>query len=374
MGVFSLYFVFILFLSVYSYALVDPNITFINHPLWTNFRNFMVEFGYNQRQNSWITYLMIIIFLFIFHYIFVFYYKKLKLSSFKIALIIGSILLFSYPFLSADFFSYIFYARITTLYFKTPYTNIPGDFYLDPWLRFTQWTGHNSLYGPVFFLISLTPSFLGFAKLLPTFLLFKLVTVGFYLLGVYFLDKLNKKWAIIFATSPLILVEGLVNGHNDLIGVSLIITGLYFYLKKRKILSTLFIFLSIGIKYLTFPFIIILSKLKNNKLITFISVTCLMIFWTFKSEIQPWYFMIFFGFIPFYENIIYYLNIFFFGLLISYYPFVRFGGWGKVLYWTTDQKVDFKHKIIIVFFIINLIFVLQALFKKKIFGGKRRLR
>lgn len=366
MILFLLYFLLILTLSVYSYSLVDPNITFFNHPIWTNFRNVMVELGYNQRQNSWFIYLSIIILLFIFHYVFVNKYKKLVFPPFKIALVTGVVLLFSYPFLSADFFSYIFYARITTLYFKTPYTNIPGDFYLDPWLRFTQWTGHNSLYGPVFFLISLVPSFLGFAKLLPTFLLFKLTTVVFYLLGVWFLQNLNKKWALIFATSPLIIIEGLVNGHNDLIAVSLVIAGIYYLTKKKRVLSGLFVLFSVGIKYLTFPFLLIFPRIRNNKFLVLLSVLGLIVFWTFKSEIQPWYFMIFFGLLPFYEGFILRLNVFFFGLLASYYPFVRWGGWGKVLYWTTDQKVEFKHKIIIVFFLIFILLEVKKLFKKKI--------
>lgn len=354
----GLYFLLIIFLTIYSYALVDPNITFLNHPLWTVFRNFMVEFGYNRRADSWLVYLIIILLLFIFHYLFVSRYKKLGIDPFKIALIIGGILLFSYPFLSADFFSYIFYARITTLYLKTPYTNIPGDFYLDPWLRFTQWTGHNSLYGPVFFAISLVPSFLGFAKLLPTFLLFKLVTVVFYLLGAWFFQKLNKKWAIIFVTSPLVIIEGLVNGHNDLIAVSLVIIGIYLMAKKKKIISGLFTFLSIGIKYLTLPFLLIFLEFKKNKLLLLLLTLGIMAFWTFKSEIQPWYFIMLFGLLPFYEEFIYRLNIFFLGLLVSYYPYVRFGGWGEVRFWTTDQKVILKHNIIIIFFAINLLYLL----------------
>ena len=263
----ALYFLLIFCLSLYSYSLVDPNITFFNHPAWTSFRNVMVDFGYNRRPDSWLVYLSIIVLLFIFHYVFVSKYKKIVVGPFKIALGIGAILVVSYPFLSADFFSYMFYTRILTLYQHNPYTYLAGDFYLDPWLRFTQWTGNNYPYGPVFLLLSAVPSALGFAKFAPTFFLFKAVTVGFYLLAVRFLERLNKKWAIIFATSPLILVEGLVNGHNDLISASLVIVGLYYFLKSKKILSTLFIALSIGIKYLTFPFLLILPKLKTTSFI-----------------------------------------------------------------------------------------------------------
>ena len=364
----GLYFFLILILSIYSYALVDPNITFFNHPLWTSFRNVMVDFGYNQRQNSWWVYLSIIILLFIFNYIFVTKYKKLTFSPFKIAFIIGLILVFSYPFLSHDFFSYLFYTRILTLYHHNPYTYLAGDFYLDPWLRFTQWTGNNYPYGPVFLLISAIPSFLGFAKFAPTFFLFKIVIVAFYLIAIKLLEKLNRKWAIMFATNPLILVEGLINGHNDLIGISLSIVGIYFLLKKRKALSTAYFILSIGVKYLTLPFLFFLTKFKNYKLLTSLLIIAGLVFLTTRTEIQPWYFIMLFGLIPFYEDLIFRFNIFFFGLLMSYYPYVRFGGWARVLYWTTSYKVMFKHNVIIVFFIINLVYlVIYLLSKKKFF-------
>jgi len=271
--------------------------------------------------------------------------------------------------LSADFFSYIFYARIFTMYYRNPYTMIPGDFYLDPWLRFTQWTGYNYPYGPVFLVISIIPSFLGLTKLLPTFILFKIVTVAFYLLAVKFLEKLNKKWAVIFATNPLILIEGLVNGHNDLIGISLAIIGIYYFIKQKKALSGLYLLLSVGIKYFTLSFLLLLMKFKNKKLLVLLLTIGGLLFVISKSEIQPWYFILLFGLLPFYEDIIFRLNIFFFGLLMSYYPYVRFGGWEKVLYWTTSQKVIYKHNLIIVFFALNLVYLLfyYVLSKKKFF-------
>lgn len=359
----------ILSLSVYSYSLVDPNITFFNHPVWTNFRNIMVEFGYNRRSDSWNVYLLIIILLFVFNYILASKYKEIIIKPFKLALIIAAILVFSYPFLSADLFSYIFYSRILTLYHHNPYTYLAGDFYLDPWLRFTQWTGNNYPYGPIFLLISAVPSFFGFAKLAPTFLLFKAVPGLFYVLSVWFLEKLNKKWAVIFATSPLIIIEGLVNGHNDLIAISLVIVGIYYLNKKKNILSGIFVFLSIGIKYITLPFLILLTKFKQKNSLTLFAVIAGLIFLTVKSEIQPWYFIMLFGLLPFYKDIILDFNIFYFGLLVSYYPFVRFGGWGKVLYWTTPQKVAYKHYIIIIFFAINLLYLLfrklQVQFKRR---------
>ena len=96
----------------------------------------------------------------------------------------------------------------------------------------------------------------------------------------------------------------------------------------------------------------------------------LMIFWTFKSEIQPWYFMILFGLLPFYEDFVFRLNILFFGFLMSYYPYVRHGGW-VTSFWTTDQKVIFKHNVIIVFFVINLAYLFYIYFLRKKLQIKR---
>ena len=40
-----------------------------------------------------------------------------------------------------------------------------------------------------------------------------------------YLNKLNTKWAIFFATNPFVLIEGLTNAHNDFIAVGLAILG-----------------------------------------------------------------------------------------------------------------------------------------------------
>jgi len=342
-------------LSLYSYSLIDPNLTFFNHPAWTAFRNLMVEFGYNRRQESWLVYLSIIILLFVFNYVFVLKYKKLRFTPFKIALIIGIILLFSYPFLSHDFFYYLFNAKILTFYHKNPYQQIPGDFYLDPWLRFTQWTGTSFLYGPVFLLISAVPSFLAANKLFLSFFFLKAVMVIFYLLAVYLSEKIDKQWAIVLATNPLLIIEGLVNGHNDLIALSLAVIGIYYIYKKTNLLGKLFLVLSIGIKYISFPLIFLTSSNKKINIITstvFIGVLIILII---KSEIQPWYFMSLLILFPYIKNLLLRLNLFFVGLLLSYYPYVRFGGWEKVLYWTTSEKVALKHNIILISFICTIL-------------------
>lgn len=344
------YFVILALISVYSYSLIDPNLTLFNSALWEHFRNNMVYLGYYQRNTSSYIYIVFVILLFFFHLYFIKNYKNF--SPLKLALRVGLILLFSYPFLSHDFFNYMFDAKIITVYGGNPYITKALDFPADPWLRFMQWTHRTYPYGPIFLPLTLIPSFLALGKFLLNFIFFKLFFFGFYLLGVYFLNKMNNKWAFFFATNPLVIVEGLINAHNDLIALSLAIGGIY-YLQKKNWLGRIFLLASAGIKYLTTP-LIFLSKDKKlliNKF-AFAFLIGILIYFSFWQEIQPWYFLALFGLLPFFGNLITKLNIFFAGLLFSYYPYVAYDFWNNI------ENIKMKHFIILTFFVINLLLLI----------------
>jgi len=222
-----------------------------------------------------------------------------------------------------------------------------------------HWTHRTYPYGPVFLPITLIPSFLSLGKFLPSFLLFKLSFFGFYFLTVYFLNKISRKAALFFATSPLIIIEGLVNNHNDLIMVALAIAGIYFLFQKKQWLGKILILFSIGIKYVTAP-LLFLSGNKKNKfnLLIFAAQILVLVALIIKMEIQQWYFLTLFVFLPYWENIVYDLNLFFAGLLFSYYPYIFLGGWDS------QVKMNVKHQIILVFFAMNIIYLLIKYNKK----------
>lgn len=361
-----LYFLTIAGLLIYSYALVDPNFTLVNNDLWTNFRNIMVQFGYYQRQNSWFVYLTIIILLFIGNHFFTKY--PTQFNPVKISVAVGALLLLSYPFLSHDFFNYLFDAKIVTFYHQNPYIHKALDYPADHWIRFMHWTDRNYPYGPTWLLISLIPSFFSFGKLVLDFLFFKALLVTSYIASVYYLSKLDRKTAIFFATSPLVIVEGLVSAHNDLVAVALAITGIYYLQQKRNILSRVFFVLSGGIKYITLPLVILrredsgqarMTSLFQN-LFSFTTVIGLIVYISFTGEIQPWYFLNILVLLPFYKEWVYKLNIFFAGLLLSYYPYIRLGGWDSA------DKVNLKHQIILVFFAGNMIYLFLSNYGKRI--------
>ncbi len=357
------YFFLILIFIFYSYFLIDPNFTLFNHPLWTGFRNFVVNIGYYQRELSWWIYFILVLLLFFFHFLLIKNYKKINLRI--IVLLLGLLTLFSYPFLSHDFFNYLFDARIFTYYGKNPYLYKALDFPSDPWLRFMHWTHRTYPYGPVFLFISFLPSFFSFGKFILNFFLFKLLWIIFFAFSIYFLTKLKKKWALFFATHPLIIVEGLINAHNDFIALSLAAFGIYFLTREKKIFSRVLFLLSVGIKYLTLP-LLFLSKInqKMNFLIFALLIIAILTI-SFLGEIQPWYFLALLAFLPIFPRLIEKLNIFFAGLLFSYYPYIRLGGWDSI------EKINLKHQIILIGFLLNIFYLIGLKLKKNETDGKK---
>ncbi len=353
-----LYGIVLFALGIYSYFLIDPNITFFQSKYWVAFRDWAVYLGYYRRDISWIVYLVLLILLFIFHFIFL---KKFK--DYSVVRIAGMIALFgciSYPFISHDLFNYLFDARILTHYGLNPYTHTALDFQKDLWTRFMHWTHRTYPYGPTFLPLTLIPSFLGLGKFSITFFLYKLMNGALFLLSTYLLNKTNKKAAMLFATSPLIIVEGIINTHNDLIAVSLGLIGIYYLGKKHNIWARTFFLLSVGIKYITVPIVALGTSLKMNRYtqLLFVGQGLLILYACYKMEIQPWYFLSFFVFVPYFPDILEKLNILFFGLLISYYPFIRFGDW-------TVKTVALKREIVFIVAFIQIVYLITYYLLRK---------
>lgn len=336
-------------ISIYSYSLMDPNLTLINHPFWTTFRNIMVNFGYHMRGQSAFVYLILLTLIWLLHFIAIKKYTKINVLRLSIG--IGALCLFSYPFLSHDLFNYIFDAKIFTYYGKNPYNNFPGFFYDDPWIRFMHWTDRSYPYGPVFLAITIIPSFFAFGIFILNFIFFKIIFVASYIFSVFLLKKINNKIAVIFATHPLVIIEGLMNVHNDLLTVFLGILGVYFLFRDRALLGKVFLVLSVGIKYLSVFTVFITKKNSKLNLISLLGTILLITYLYIFISKQSWYFLTLFIYLPWYKNFINNLWIFFFGLLLSYYPFIRYGNWSD------DYSIN-RSNIVLYFFILNIIYFL----------------
>lgn len=263
----------------------------------------------------------------------------------------------SYPFLSHDFFNYMFDARIATYYHQNPYIHKALDFPADSWLRFMHWTHRPYPYGPTFLIITLIPSILSFGKLIANYILFKGMCVGFYLLAVWALTKKNRQYGMWLATSPLMIIEGLINGHNDLIALSLALLGTT--LLSKKLMGKVVLLASGGIKYITLPLVFLTKKTNPATLFGLFATLFLVVYISIWGEIQPWYFLNLLIILVYIPSFVQKSTLFQFGLMASYYPYLKIDGW------STQSSIIMKHSIIVIFLIANVIYLVYTKLKIK---------
>lgn len=316
--------------ALYSYALVDPNITLIDHPAWTWFRNIMVQLGYYARFESAGIFALLLTVSFGLHLL-ALRKKKTALDPWRLAVIIGGVLTVSYPLLSHDVFNYLFSAKVLTYYHSNPWIHAPMDFPGDPWLRFMHWTHAPYPYGPTFLVFLLPAVFVSGGKFLVAYGLLKIEYLVLYLCTVRILARKNPQWALFFATSPIVLVEGVINMHNDLIAASFAILGLVLLAKKTWWGRGLLL-LSGGIKYTTAP-LFLYAKKPLFRIVSLVGIAVVMIYLVIfiPTRIQPWYFLTVFSLLPLYYDQLRRYTLFFTGILYMYIYYLAFGEWSDPL-------------------------------------------
>lgn len=312
------YFFVLFLLTLYSYSQIDLNLTLLQTPWFLSFKTLMINLGYYNRPLSTLIFITLVLFLYI-------------LKPKKIILAIGGVCLISllsYPFLSHDFFNYIFDARIVTLYHQNPYFFKALDFPADTWIRFMQWTHRTYPYGPVWLLITLLPSFLGFGKFILTLLNFKLLFIGAYLICCYVINKINSKNLAFFALNPLVIIEGLYSPHLDLVMLAFAMLALI----KYKWLNIL---LSIGTKFSTLTLLPIFIFNKRKWFIDGLIIASYIgvVIQILNRELLPHYFLVPFGFTALSDKKTWkYLMIVLSAVLLSvrYIPFLYTGQWASL--------------------------------------------
>lgn len=111
---------------------------------------------------------------------------------------------------------------------------------------------------------------------------------------------------------------------------------------------------------MSFPFMLVERwKYRWLNYISLAAMIFVLAYATFRVVIQPWYFINLFFYLPIFPNLIPRLQIFFFGLLASYYPYIMLGGWDS------DQKVAMKNWIIAAAFGLNVLYLLVEALRKK---------
>lgn len=140
------------------------------------------------------------------------------------AAIAGWVLLWMYPFDAADIFDNITHGRILGIYGGNPFLQVAAQYPSDPFVKYAAWPDSISAYGPLWELLASVAARLAGNGVIANILAFKLLP-GIFLVGsiavvAIFLRQaaperaLSGAWLI--AWNPVVLIETLGNGHNDM--------------------------------------------------------------------------------------------------------------------------------------------------------------
>lgn len=380
-------------LTIFSFSQLDLNLTISNNQLFLNFVGSMQQLGYYNRPISTAIFIALEVFAFSF-FAFNLYLIHKGVVSLKYLLIssisIVSLLIFAYPFLSADIFNYLFDAKILLKYSSNPYTHRPLDFSQDEWLRFMRWTHRYSPYGPSWIFLSLIPSILGFGKFTLTLITFKIFTSIFHFINIYLIYKiiwrLNPKAAVFgtafYALNPLILLEGVANGHNDIVQATFLLLPTLLVLNRKNSLFVLSIIIGTSIKYIsvfTLPIVAsAVSKRISIKLLIQITLVLILIFTVIYStfgisipfvktgatqvQFQPWYLIWIIPLVAILTNpsLTTLATALCFGASLRYLPYLYYGDWSH-----TGTIPFMQLALLTPFFMAVVYFLTRKIFLKR---------
>lgn len=325
---------------LYSFTQIDLGMTLTEMSIWRAIQTSFQYIGYFLRPLSTGIYCTLIAILFILSGITLYEAAKKTLTKrdmWSIAGVIAATVGLSYPAFSYDLFNYMFSAKTIILYGKNPYTVIPLQFTgFEPWLSFMHWTHAPSIYPPFWIALTIIPFVLGFDIFLLTLWNFKVLMILSYLVSVWAIaktldhEKHNSVLGMaIYATSPIVIIEGLVSGHNDIVMMVFALLSIVAFSQRKRITSWLLLFFSIGIKIMTLFLIPSLFFKSRRWPMLGLMILALLAIFT-QREFYPWYFLWIIPFVALLPEVRF-LTILAFGfslgLLSRYVPFLYFGLW-----------------------------------------------
>lgn len=327
-------FIFVwLLLVIYSFTRQDLNLTWYNQltaPLQT--------LGWYQRPLA--TWVFVAICLLVF----TIYLNLIKKNNkFIYLLIIAAAGIFAYPMFSYDLFNYLFNAKMVWIYHVNPHIRTAIEFSADPMLRFMQNVHTPAPYAYGWTLASLLPGLAWFTgKFTLAFWTMKGFVALFWLGQLWILKKLvtrlfpKEPWRFwLFALNPLVLVETLINGHNDVVMMFLALLSYWFYLNSTKFKAVIFLLLSASIKYAS---IVLLPTfhLRGGKLNIPVwgSLLLLAVMFTRPDQLHSWYLIWAFSFAVLAKPkwLVSAFTALTLGALLRYAPYIYYGHWDPPVY------------------------------------------
>ncbi|QQG40356.1 MAG: hypothetical protein HYV37_02180 [Candidatus Levyibacteriota bacterium] len=332
------YLITLFLFTVFSYLFIDQNLFYL--------KDFFTGIAFNYREVTTFIYLTLIFLFSIFYYLFLWLINTKKLSMFEAKWLIGitvGILFFSYPaMLSYDIFNYLTTSKVAFYYHENPYVVMPIEFVNEPFLSFTRAANKIALYGPVWIFLTGIPYYLSFGNFIFLLFGFKLFITLFFVLTIILIWKMTKNLfqVALFALNPLVLIETLMSGHNDIVMIFFALFSFYFLHRRNILFAAFFLFLSVFIKYATIFLIPVFlyclwqmytkQRVEWEKIYQFSALLMIFVFFLspVREEIYSWYAIWFLGFISLVsiKKFIYQASIIFsFSLLLRYMPYMLFG-------------------------------------------------
>lgn len=285
------YFLTLLALGVFSYGFIDPNLTLSTNQTFVRLQAPLNNLVYHLRPEATIIFLALLLLMFACYL----YFLKSP-PKFLVIVFSACILAFSYPALTYDVFNYIATAKVALAYHENPYIVMPIEIPNDPNLAFTRAANKLALYGPVWILFSSVPYVLGGGSIWGTIIAFKIMNAIAYIGFAYLVYRVTKSLTnvLFFALNPLVLIEVLMNGHNDIYMMLLAIGGLLLWQRNRKSCGFLLLAASWFIKGATIilaPLLFLKNISWDRLLFTGYCLLSIVFFVVapIREELYPWY-------------------------------------------------------------------------------------
>lgn len=349
----GLYGLLVILLFLYSFTQIDLGLTLTRASWFASLQHVFQYIGYFNRPLSTLFYSLLVILLFVFYGAYLLFAKRAVLTQKTVwltVIFLTVVLTLSYTAFSYDIFNYIFDAKIVTQYNENPYFKKALDYPTDPMLAFMHWTHRTYPYGPTWLLVTVPLSFLGLQFFLPTYFLFKILAAAAYVGTIFAISRIMREISpkhevtgmVFFALNPLVIIESLISGHNDIVMMCLGMFSLLFLIKRKYLFAFALLVFSIGVKYATgflLPLYIAIYLFDKKKvpikwepiILTFLAAMGFAIIAAvLRTTFQPWYvlYLLPFAALLAYRYFIIIPAVFLtFGALINYLPYLFSGNW-----------------------------------------------
>jgi hypothetical protein len=322
---------------VSSYIFIDPSLLIMlgqSKPaifgLVSGLRN-LISLGVTNQVS-----LGVVVLLNLIAVVMVFSKKEIGNRVLWLAILIPTLLVFAYPIVSRDIFSYLYYAKMVLVYHQNPFLVTPNtNFEVDMWLGFVHNIERVYVYGPVALIINLIPmALVGAEKFIVNVFVLKTINLAFFLFGAWIFWKITKNRnyvLVLWIINPYIINELLINGHNDLMMIVLFWLAIYAKQKSKTVAALLAYALSAGTKYVTAILIpILFLPKKMQSILAWCSIVVIGGYFIYHSYL-PWYYSWIYFLIPYLKlnkGQIFSILFLQLSLTLTYAGFLQYGLWG----------------------------------------------